>query len=91
MTISDKVGECPHCHQSLKKWKVPLDSTWTAEFFLVCFNDDCSYYKKGWENLRGKYNADASYRFHIDPTTGYSGPLPVWSSEALKGDIIEDD
>ncbi len=31
-----------------------------------------------------------SYRYRYDPDTGYRGPLPVWSADALRSGIIED-
>jgi hypothetical protein len=38
-----------------------------------------------------KYSVSSSYRYRYNPETGASGPLPVWSKSALKGDIIEKD
>ena len=32
----------------------------------------------------------ASYRCRLDPDSGKFTPLPVWSQDALKDDIIED-
>ncbi len=37
-----------------------------------------------------KYNVKASYRHRLDPDTGDKGPIPVWSYEALKDNIIEE-
>jgi len=85
-----KVPRCPHCGQEMKKWKVPIASTWPNEFFYVCFNDACSYFVQGWERIWEQTAAKASYRCRLDPDTGKCAPLPVWSSDALKDDIIEE-
>jgi hypothetical protein len=38
--------------------------------------------------MESQYHVHASYRFRVDPLTGDRGPLPVWSKEALKNNII---
>ena len=81
---------CPHCGQKLSKWGTPELTNWESKYHLVCFNDDCSYYVKGWEWMRNKFKVNASYRYKFDPANGESGPLPVWSQEALKDGIIEE-
>ncbi len=43
---------CPHCNQKMQRWRTPPLSTWSAEYFYVCFNDKCSYYVKGWEHMQ---------------------------------------
>jgi len=80
---------CPHCQMKMLKWRTPLHSTWSSEFLYVCFNDECDYYKKGWNVINKAVNATASYRFFIDPETGQKGPLPVWSPLALRDDIMD--
>jgi Ogr/Delta-like zinc finger protein len=85
-----KIPRCPHCGQEMKKWKVPVASTWPNEFFYVCFNDTCSYFVQGWDRIWEQTAAKASYRCRLDPDTGKYTPLPVWSSDALKDDIIEE-
>jgi len=82
---------CSHCGSSLKKWRVPVDATWSEEFFYVCFNDDCSYYKSGWAWMMEHYNQHASYRFAVNPDTGTTLMIPVWSDSATREMIEEDD
>jgi hypothetical protein len=73
----------------MKKWKTPPLSTWSAEFFYVCFNDQCSYYVKGWDHMQRSTEVGCSYRHRYDPETGTCGPLPVWSPDAGKSEILE--
>ena len=88
--IPDKKAPlCPHCSQEMKKWKVPIASTWANEFFYVCFNDECPYFVQGWEHMWEQQATKASYRCRLDPDTGEHGPVPVWSYDALKDDIID--
>jgi len=39
--------------------------------------------------MKEQYNASVSYRYRCDPHTGETGPLPVWSEDALKAQIVE--
>jgi hypothetical protein len=75
----------------MARWRNPQQSTWSGEYQFVCFNDACSYYVRGWNWMLERYNVRASYRHRLDPLTGEQGPLPVWSPDALRGDIIEDE
>ncbi len=68
----------------------PRDSSWSEEFFYVCFNDACSYYKEGWDWMEKHFKHKASYRCMINPTTGAASPLPVWSASATREMIVED-
>jgi hypothetical protein len=74
----------------MARWSNPQQSTWNGEFQFVCFNDDCPYFLRGWAWMRDHYNANVSYRYRLDPMTGATGPLPVWSRNALKGSIIKE-
>ena len=87
----DIPNECPHCGSKFKKWQVPVDASWDDEYFLVCFNDDCSYYKKGYEWMMEQYNQRYSYRYAVNPNHGGNFPLPVWSDLATTEMIVEDD
>ena len=82
---------CPHCGQKLKKWETPPESTWGTDFQYVCFNDECPYFVRGWDWMKEKYNATASYRHRYNPRNGEAGPLPVWSYNAMKNSIVDDD
>ena len=89
--MADTARTCIHCGSPLKKWQVPVDASWDEPFFLVCFNDDCSYYKAGWEWMQEQFSQHASYRYMINPTSGAASPLPVWSDQATREMIMEDD
>ena len=88
--MSDEQATCPHCGSSLKKWRVPEDASWEEDFFLVCFNDECPYYQRGWEWMKEQYSQEASYRYTLNPTTGASSMIPVWSDDATRQQIVED-
>ena len=81
---------CEYCGAAMKKWSVPPSSTWDVEFFWVCFNDECSYFVKGWEWMKKSREVNCSYRHSVHPRTGIKSPLPVWSKDALKCDIISE-
>ena len=79
---------CPHCGTKLVRWENPPLGSWGAGFQLVCFNDECPYFVRGWHWMYEHYAVRASYRFRCDPETGETGPLPVWSKDALRESIL---
>jgi hypothetical protein len=81
---------CPHCGSRLDKWRVPDGASWADEFFHVCFNDECPYYREGWDWMHEQFNQTASYRYARNPTTGASLMIPVWSDTATREMIVAD-
>ena len=88
--MADTRQDCPHCGSRLRKWRVPDEATWEEEFFFVCFSDECPYFRGGWEWIKEKYQHRASYRYALNPTTGASLPLPVWSESAIRELIVDE-
>ena len=82
---------CPYCGEQLKKWLVPDGSSWNDEHFFVCFNDDCSYYVNGWEWMKEQYAQRASYRYAYNPGQDARLMIPVWSANATRGMIVDDE
>lgn len=90
--MSQKQNEvCPHCGETLVSWVPADESTWGDTVQQVCFNDACPYFVKGWDWMQEQYAQKASYRFRYNPKTGEKGPLPVWSHDALKSGIIQEE
>ena len=81
---------CPHCDSRLCKWLVPEDTNWNEEYLFVCFNDECPYYREGWDWMREQFKQQASYRYMVSPVTGATSMVPVWSPEALRELIVPD-
>ncbi len=81
---------CPHCSRALQPFLLPDNTGWQTDLHVACFNDECPYYKRGWEWMKTRYNQRASYRHAINPTTGASLPIPVWSESAARDMIVDD-
>ncbi|MFC2084044.1 hypothetical protein ACFLS9_03220 [Bacteroidota bacterium] len=79
--------KCPYCDVEMFPWMPPVESSWGEYLQYVCFNDQCSYYISGWDHMWKNYNVKSSYRHRYNPDNGESGPLPVWSENALKDRI----
>ena len=86
---------CPHCKQQMSIWEVPPINVgdglgWGTPFLFMCFNDDCTLYKQGWENMMDNYAHHASYRCINFPGTEQFELIPVFSPTGAKGQVIDD-
>jgi hypothetical protein len=41
--------------------------------------------------MKERYQQKASYRYRFNPQNGEEGPLPVWSPEAHRDKIVEEE
>jgi hypothetical protein len=87
MTKKEDIPKCEHCSEKMFPWMPPAESSWGENLQYVCFSDDCDYFKKGWDHMWTNYSVKTSYRYRFNPVNGESGPLPVWSENALKDRI----
>ena len=70
------------------RMEMPSNAGFQCEYMFVCFNDDCPYYVQGWRWMWEQFRVRSSYRHRVNPDTGASSPLPVWSPTAMKDCII---
>jgi hypothetical protein len=87
---------CPHCGKEMNIWEVPMFACgdglgWGSPYLFICFNDECSLYKQGWENIEANYAHKASYRCMCYPDTNQYECIPVFSPEGAKGQIVDDE
>lgn len=93
--LSQKKPLCPHCGKEMNIWEVPPFSFsdglgWGTPYLFICFNDECSFYVQGWENLMENYAHNASYRCMNYPGTNQFECIPVFSPMGGTGQIIDD-
>ncbi len=91
MSSNSPVLTCPHCLQTLTPFSLPEAGGWDTPFQLACFNDDCAYYVRGWTWMEEQFGVKSSYRHRLDPASGTTSPLPVWSPTAIRDRILEAD
>jgi hypothetical protein len=87
---------CPYCHKEMTLWEVPPVNYsdglgWGVPYMFLCFNDDCSLYKEGWDNLAENFAQTASYRCCNYPGTESFELMPVFSPMGGQGQIIDDE
>jgi len=74
---------CPHCKTTMEK----MDSRyldWESPFLWVCFNNECTLFKKGWDHMMQTMGQLVSYRFMIHPQSGEKGVIPAFSNDYLQ-------
>lgn len=74
---------CPHCKMEMEQ----MDSRhldWDSPFLWVCFNNNCLFFKKGWDHMMSNFGQLVSYRFMIHPATGGAGVIPAFSHDYLQ-------
>ena len=91
MPTKQKKYTCPHCEAELQAFELPEAGGWDQKFHLACFNNDCAYYRRGWDWMLEHYNAKVSYRYRLDPESGKDSPIAVWSETALLDRIVKKD
>jgi hypothetical protein len=77
---------CPHCKAEMEQ----MDSRhldWESPYLWVCFNNDCTLFKKGWNHMMESYGQLVSYRFMIHPQSGDAGVIPAFSQQYLHENI----
>ena len=89
MSDQEKKYYCPHCGSELEAFRLPEECGWDEPYHYACFNDDCPYYKKGWDWMMSHYEVKASYRYRINPQCDVASPIAVWSDSALRDLIIK--
>ncbi len=93
--LAQEKSRCPHCNTEMNIWEVPPFNFsdglgWGAPYLFVCFNDECSVYVKGWENIQENYAHNASVRCMCYPGKKSFQYIPVFSPMGAKGQIIDD-
>jgi RNA polymerase subunit RPABC4/transcription elongation factor Spt4 len=87
---------CPHCGKEMSLWEVPAVAVddglgWGEPFLFICYNDECSLYSEGWNDIQERYGRTASYRCLCYPASGKFECMPVYGPDGGKGQIIDDE
>jgi len=93
--LAQKKPVCPHCQETMNLWEVPPITVgdglgWGTPFLYICFNDNCSLYRQGWDNMKDNYAHTASYRCMNYPGTEQFELIPVFSNMGGRGQIIDE-
>ncbi len=93
--ICQEKPACPYCGKEMCLWEVPDISIddglgWGTPYLFICFNDECSLYKGGWEDIKENYGRSASYRCICYPDSRKCDCMSVWGAQGGHGQIIDD-
>jgi hypothetical protein len=91
MASPPPTANCPHCGDHLRGVELPRETNYDEAVHWACFNNDCPYYQEGWEWMSERFEVKASYRYRVDPSSGKAIPLPVWSDDALRDMLVDDE
>ncbi len=94
--LAQEKPKCPHSSEEMSLWEVPQFTFsdglgWGVPYLFLCFNDDCSLYRQGWDHIEENYAHKASYRCMNYPGTDQFELMPVFSSMGGTGQIIDDE
>ena len=86
---------CPHCKKEMSLWEVPDIPMgdglgWGTPYLFVCFNDECSSFRKGWDEIKESMEFSASYRCINSPGDEHFEYMPVFSSLGGTGQVLDD-
>ncbi len=80
---------CKYCESEMKATAFPPGHDLGFEYVYICFNDECGYYKRGWDHMKENFKVNSSYRYMFNPHNGSVGPIPVFSPYTFKPQIFE--
>ncbi len=91
-----KKPQCPHCDVEMTLWEVPEINFsdglgWGTPYMFVCFNDECSSYRQGWDTIKDTMEYSASYRCINSPGSSNFEYMPVFSPMGGKGQVLDND
>lgn len=94
--LSQEKPKCNACKEEMSLWEVPEMAIgdglgWGTPYLYVCFNDDCSTYKGGWDQMFEEFGQKSSYRVMNYPGTSQYELLPVFSHMGGTGQVVTDD
>jgi len=69
------IPNCPHCGRAMTAWDPPPDTGWAPGEMYLCLNDECAYFRNGFQTMMERYSVKASYRWLVNAHTGKGRPI----------------